>query len=817
MKRWLVAMALAALGATGPSCNVNPYCLNCDHAGDGGGDAPSDGPKDTPGGGDAGDGGPCVPSGDEVCDGIDNDCDGIVDEGPLPEVGDACDNQTGPCAGSTKICTNGHLHCTYDPSPEVCDNIDNDCDGVIDQGDPGGGASCGTNVGNCVAGVNHCIGGTVSCIGAMGTVNGQPEICDGQDNDCDGNFDEGLTNLGACGMSGQGTCQMGTLMCEGGGVVCVGAVNPINEICNNLDDDCDGFIDEDFNLDHNPNNCGSCGHQCALAHALNGCSGGQCDIASCEVNYYNNDGQTANGCEYGPCEFQGPVEACNGQDDNCNGLVDDNLGPPPNICAQAGECAGTVAVCDGANGWVCMYPSSVSVDANGNIIPETTCDGLDNDCDGNIDEGQPNLGDDCHDTGQGICQGTGAYICDPANLDGPAICNITDPGGSSTPEVCDGIDNDCDGLVDEGAATGNLPGQDWITIPGTSTQIMKWEASRPDASTSDIGLDTHFACSKQSVLPWTSLTYPQAAAACTSVGARLCTEAEWQNMCAQVGAPTYPVAGPVAATDFVFLEAEQAYANVTVNGHTWTSNPQQNYSGTTSLQALPDSGTTSTAAQSLTRSPRLEFRATLAANATYYLWVRIRAPDPNTYGVWVSMAQGTTATAGLNFQLAPPYIDTWTWIPSTGMNTTATAGTYTFSVFMEQDGVMVDAVAIAKQGTTPPAQNENVWAYSTNPKTIQPQICNDNEFDTNTAIAGDQDDVLPTGSMAACYANGGTSAHAYDLSGNVKEWTAARATNQNPIRGGAADNDAIGTSCNLNFTLADNTFFFPNVGFRCCR
>ena len=51
----------------------------------------------------------------------------------------------------------------------------------------------------------------------------------------------------------------------------------------------------------------------------------------------------------------------------------------------------------------------------------------------------------------------------------------------------------------------------------------------------------------------------------------------------------------------------------------------------------------------------------------------------------------------------------------------------------------------------------------------------------------------------------------------MKEWTAARAANQNPIRGGSSNNTVDGISCELNFTLADNAFFFPDTGFRCCR
>ena len=58
---------------------------------------------------------------------------------------------------------------------------------------------------------------------------------------------------------------------------------------------------------------------------------------------------------------------------------------------------------------------------------------------------------------------------------------------------------------------------------------------------------------------------------------------------------------------------------------------------------------------------------------------------------------------------------------------------------------------------------------------------------------------------------------AFDMSGNVKEWAAERSPGQNPLRGGSANNEVDGLACGLDFTLANDAFFFPNVGSRCCR
>jgi formylglycine-generating enzyme required for sulfatase activity len=139
---------------------------------------------------------------------------------------------------------------------------------------------------------------------------------------------------------------------------------------------------------------------------------------------------------------------------------------------------------------------------------------------------------------------------------------------------------------------------------------------------------------------------------------------------------------------------------------------------------------------------------------------------------------------------------------------------------------MIDTIAIARQSSASPTSGlVDAWAYQNNPRTPAPQTCNDDEYDTDqNAGNGDQDAILATGAAALpmCFANhpditvaGDTDA--FDLSGNVKEWTRARTTQQNPIRGGSANNDVSGLTCKLNFTLADDDFFFPNVGFRCCR
>ena len=121
---------------------------------------------------------------------------------------------------------------------------------------------------------------------------------------------------------------------------------------------------------------------------------------------------------------------------------------------------------------------------------------------------------------------------------------------------------------------------------------------------------------------------------------------------------------------------------------------------------------------------------------------------------------------------------------------------------------------------TPPATVTplgNTWAYATSANTYQPTTCNGHDYDSTT----DATFATGTRSRAATRTTRVRQRHdddhVFDMSGNVKEWTLAHQTGQNPIRGGASNNTDVGISCALNFTLADDTFFFPNVGFRCCR
>ncbi|MBI4705068.1 MAG: hypothetical protein HY744_28510 [Deltaproteobacteria bacterium] len=347
---------------------------------------------------------------DEKCDGKDNDCDGLTDESD-PKAGQSCQSgKPGECAKGTLQCQSGSLVCApqLSPAEEKCDGKDNDCDGLTDEGNPGGGQSCNTGQkGECAKGTTKCQQGAPVCVQSL-----KPawEVCDGHDNDCDGAVDEGNPGGGAgCNTGLKGVCAKGTMQCQSGSLECAQAVAASSEICDGEDDDCDGESDEDT-----PEAGQSCNTWqpgvCAKGTTI--CSGG---LVLCQP------------------KVQASAEVCDGQDNDCDGKTDENNPGGGQSCqsGQLGECGNGVLQCQGGK-LACAAQHQPSLEM---------CDGKDNDCDGKTDENNPGGGGGCSTGLKGVCS-PGTIQCQSGTLG----CV---PNEHPAPEQCDGKDNDCDGEIDE--------------------------------------------------------------------------------------------------------------------------------------------------------------------------------------------------------------------------------------------------------------------------------------------------------------------------------------------------------------------------------
>jgi len=422
-------------------------------------DLDEDGDGSTVGEGDCNDTDSSVyPGATEVANGVDDDCDDIIDEttSAYDDDGD-CFCEIEPCVGSSssECVTLAGLDCddlvpsTHPGATEICDSADNDCDTAIDEG-----TSCTDDDGD---GYSELDG---DCDDSLVTVHpGAPELADTLDNDCDGTADEG-TEL----YDDDGDCYCETAPCTGSsdatcttlaGGDCADSNDDISpaaaEVCDGgTDNDCDGSVDEASATD-------------AASWYRDADTDGFGNASLLIVSCYAPSGYVANDDDCNDAAIAispAATEVCDLVDNDCDAGIDEGVQLTFYRDADAdtyGLSTTTIAACTAPTGYVAN--ATDCDDTRNTTYPGATeyCNSRDDDCDTTIDENSAadaltwyrDVDGDTYGgtTSQVSCTAPSGYVSN--SLDCNDSVAAIRPGAS---EYCDLVDNDCDSSVDESSA-----------------------------------------------------------------------------------------------------------------------------------------------------------------------------------------------------------------------------------------------------------------------------------------------------------------------------------------------------------------------------
>jgi hypothetical protein len=397
---------------------------------------------------------------------------------------------------------------THPGSVEICDGIDNNCDGQVDEGvtttyyednDGDGFGNTAIFLDACEAPEGYVPNGNDCDDGSAQTFPGAPEACDGEDNDCDGEIDEDILYEWYADTDSDGYGDLDSLVKDcnpGKGYVansddCDDTREDVSpdgeEVCDELDNDCDGAIDEDVTptwyTDGDGDGYGDGTSPIEECEQPSGTVTDDTDCDDSDENTYpgaaaaesltdcmrdqDGDGYGDDDPPFGitagsDCDDDeeasnpGETEICDDIDNDCDGDIDEDITSTYYADSDSdgyGDSDDSVIDCETPSGYVTDNTDCDDTEAASNPGETEVCDDIDNNCDGDIDEGLTGTyyadsdSDGYGDIDDSIidCGDTSGYVSDNTDCDDTEAAS--NPGET---EVCDDIDNNCDGDIDEG-------------------------------------------------------------------------------------------------------------------------------------------------------------------------------------------------------------------------------------------------------------------------------------------------------------------------------------------------------------------------------